>query len=144
MDGLGAEGALIAMRAIHFAATTITAGTLLFRTVIAAPVLRTEAGVGDAFQTQTQCVLWASLLVTAISGAIWLLVQAASRRFRTARRGKAIRLRSGGRLGATSASRKCSPTLTGRCSCRSSHRAGAFCSMTSPSTKAVILSTLRA
>jgi len=78
MDGLGAEGALIAMRAIHFAATTITAGTLLFRTVIAAPVLRTEACVGDAFQAQTQRLLWASLLVTAISGAIWLLVQAAS------------------------------------------------------------------
>jgi putative copper resistance protein D len=78
MDGLGAEGALIATRAVHFAATTITAGTLVFRTIIAAPVLRTEAGVGDAFQTQTQRVLWASLLVTAISGAIWLLVQAAS------------------------------------------------------------------
>jgi len=78
MDGLGAEGALIATRAVHFAATTITAGTLVFRTVIAAPVLRTEAGVGNAFQTQTQRVLWASLLVTAISGAIWLLVQAAS------------------------------------------------------------------
>jgi putative copper resistance protein D len=78
MDGLGAEGALIATRAIHFAATTITAGTLVFRTVIAAPVLRTEGGVADAFQAQTQRVLWASLLVTAISGAVWLLVQAAS------------------------------------------------------------------
>jgi copper resistance protein D len=78
MDGLGAEGALIATRAIHFAATTITAGTLVFRTVIAAPVLRTEGGVADAFRAQTQRVLWASLLVTAISGAVWLLVQAAS------------------------------------------------------------------
>jgi copper resistance protein D len=78
MDGLGAEGALIATRAIHFAATTITAGTLVFRTVIAAPVLRTEGGVADVFRAQTQRVLWASLLVTAISGAVWLLVQAAS------------------------------------------------------------------
>jgi copper resistance protein D len=78
MDGPGAEGALIATRAIHFAATTITAGTLVFRTVIAAPVLRTEAGVADVFRAQTQRVLWASLLVAAISGAVWLLMQAAS------------------------------------------------------------------
>ena len=78
MDGLGAEGALIATRAIHFAATTIAAGTLVFRTVIAAPVLRTEGGVADAFQAQTQGLLWASLLVTAISGAVWLLMQTAS------------------------------------------------------------------
>ena len=78
MYGLGGEGALIAMRAIHFAATTIAAGTLVFRTVIAAPVLRTEGGVADVFRAQTQRLLWASLLVTAISGAVWLLMQAAS------------------------------------------------------------------
>src|SRR5437899_583482 len=63
MDGPGVEGALIATRAVHFAATTITAGTLVFRTVIAAPVLRTEGGVADVFRAQTQRVLWASLLV---------------------------------------------------------------------------------
>lgn len=78
MDGFGAEVALIAMRAIHFAATTITAGTLVFRTVIAAPVLHTEGEVAAVFRAQTQRLLWASLLVTAISGAIWLLMQTAS------------------------------------------------------------------
>ena len=78
MYGLGGEGALIATRAIHFAATTITAGTLVFRTVIAAPVLRTDGDVADIFRTHTQRLLRASLLVTAISGMIWLLMQATS------------------------------------------------------------------
>lgn len=78
MDGFGADGALTATRAVHFAATTITAGTLVFCTVIAAPVLRTDRDVADAFRTQTQRLLWTSLLVAAISGAIWLLLQAAS------------------------------------------------------------------
>src|SRR5262245_43453205 len=78
MDWLGAEAALIATRAIHFAATAIAAGTLLFRTVIAGPVLRTEAAVAEAFRTQSLRLVWISLLVAAISGAIWLLLQAAS------------------------------------------------------------------
>ena len=78
MEGFGAEGALIATRAIHFAATTITAGMLVFRTVIAAPALRAEADVAAVFRTQTQRWLWAGLLVTTISGAVWLLMQAAS------------------------------------------------------------------
>ena len=78
MDGFWTEAVLITMRAIHFAATTIAAGTLVFRTVIAAPVLRTEGDVAAVFRTQTQRLLWVSLLVTVISGAIWLLMQAAS------------------------------------------------------------------
>jgi copper resistance protein D len=78
MDGFEPEGALIVTRAIHFAATTITAGTLVFRTIIAAPVLHMEGDVAAVFRTKTQRVLWAGLLVTAISGAVWLLMQAAS------------------------------------------------------------------
>jgi len=69
---------LIATRAIHFAATSIAAGTLVFRTVVAGPVLPSEGAVADAFRAQTRCVVWIGLLVAAISGAIWLLLQAAS------------------------------------------------------------------
>lgn len=78
MDWLGAEGALIVTRAIHFMATSITAGTLVFRAVVAGPVLPAEAAVTDAFLAQTRCVVWIGLLIAAISGAIWLLLQAAS------------------------------------------------------------------
>lgn len=78
MDWHVAEGPLIATRAMHFAATSIVAGTLLFRTVVAGPVLRSEALVADVFRTQMRRVVWIGLLAAAISGAIWLLLQAAS------------------------------------------------------------------
>src|SRR5262249_35826361 len=45
---------------------------------IAGPVLRTEAAVAEAFRTQSLRLVWISLLVATISGAIWLLLQAAS------------------------------------------------------------------
>src|SRR5689334_10446031 len=77
MDWLGAEAHLIATRAIHFAATLIVAGTLVFRSFVAWPILRSEELVADVFRTQTRRVVWIGLLVAAISGAIWLLLQAA-------------------------------------------------------------------
>ena len=45
MDWFGTEanGPLVATRAVHFAATAIMAGTLVFRIVVAAPVLRRRA-----------------------------------------------------------------------------------------------------
>ena len=52
MDWLG-EGAgapLIATRAIHFAATTIVAGTLVFRIAVARPVFRSEEAVAKAYR----------------------------------------------------------------------------------------------
>ena len=51
---------------------------------------------------------------------------------------------SGARFDAISASRRCSRTRTGRCSCLSRLRAGACCSMTFQALKAVILSALQA
>jgi putative copper resistance protein D len=63
---------------VHFAATAITAGSILFRTVIAAPVLHADATVAGAFRTRAQWVSWFGLAVAVISGAIWLLLQSAS------------------------------------------------------------------
>jgi putative copper resistance protein D len=78
MDWLGAWDALIGTRAVHFAATAIVAGTLVFRKVVAGPTLRTEAAVAEAFRARTQPVIWISLAAAAISGAFWLFLQAAS------------------------------------------------------------------
>lgn len=78
MDWLGVDGSVMATRAIHFAAISVVTGTLVFRTVVAGPVLGSDALVADVFRTQTRRVIWIGLLVAAISGAIWLLLQAAS------------------------------------------------------------------
>lgn len=69
---------MVATRAVQFAATAITVGSIIFRTVIAEPVLRCDPTGAASFRTQTLRVSWFGLVVTVISGAIWLLLQAAS------------------------------------------------------------------
>lgn len=78
MDWSAVGAPLVAMRAVHFAATAITAGTMFFRTMIAEPVLHPEANLAAVFRTQAQRVSYVSLAIAAISGAIWLLLQSAS------------------------------------------------------------------
>ncbi len=78
MDWSAAGTPLVATRAVHFAATAIVAGDVVFRTVIAAPVVHPEVP-GAALQlTRTLRVAWFSLGVAVISGGIWLMLQAAS------------------------------------------------------------------
>lgn len=78
MDWSGAGVPLVATRAVHFAATAIMAGNILFRTVIAEPALRSETKVAAAFRIQEQWISCFSLAVAVISGAIWLLLQSAA------------------------------------------------------------------
>ena len=79
MDWLGtANDPLIVIRAIHFAATTITAGTLIFRAVVAEPALRSAEAAASVIQTQILRVAWIGLAITAVSGAIWVLLEAAA------------------------------------------------------------------
>ncbi len=78
MDWFGADGALVATRAVHFAATSITCGTLVFRMVVAEPVLRAEQPVAEAFRVLTRRAAWIGILVAMLSGAIGLVLQAAS------------------------------------------------------------------
>ena len=75
--GAGVNVPLIAVRAIHFGATALTAGTVVFRTVVAKPALDAEPAA-KLVRTQTLRVAWIGLAVTALSGVIWLLLQAVS------------------------------------------------------------------
>lgn len=72
--GAADNGAMIATRAIHFAATAIVTGTLVFRTVVANPALRSEETIQKPFQAQTQRVVWVSLAIAVISGLTWVLL----------------------------------------------------------------------
>ncbi|MET4204894.1 copper homeostasis membrane protein CopD [Bradyrhizobium sp. LA6.12] len=78
MDWSLAEAPLVATRAVHFAATAVTVGSFIFRTVIARPVLRSEAATAAPFRIQTRRAMWVGLAVAMISGVIWLLLQAVS------------------------------------------------------------------
>src|ERR1700730_16602240 len=80
MDGFGVviDGPLIVIRAIHFAATAVVAGSLVFRTVVAEPVLHREQAVAKPLRTQTVRVAWIALAIAMASGVSWLLVQASA------------------------------------------------------------------
>ena len=75
--GAGVNVPLIAVRAIHFGATALTAGTVVFRTVVAKPALDAEPAA-KLVRTQTLRVAWIGLAVTALSGVVWLLLQTVS------------------------------------------------------------------
>jgi len=78
MDWLASGGLLIAVRGIHFAATAVVTGTLVFQTVVAKPALPAEQAVGKKWQAQSQRLAWIALVIMLLSGVIWLLLQAVS------------------------------------------------------------------
>lgn len=78
MDWSAAGGPLIAVRAIHFAATAVITGTLVFRAVVAKSAPVSEPAVARRLQTQSLRVAWIALAITLLSGVIWLLLQAVS------------------------------------------------------------------
>ncbi|GLR84987.1 copper homeostasis membrane protein CopD [Bradyrhizobium iriomotense] len=78
MDWSAAEAPLVATRAVHFAATAIMVGDVMFRTVVAAPVARSKRAAAVSFEAPTLWVSWLGLGMSVVSGAIWLLLQAAS------------------------------------------------------------------
>lgn len=78
MDWSAAGMPMVATRAVNFAATAIAVGSIIFRTVVAAPVLQAEPSTASVFRNRTQWVSWLGLAIAVISGAIWLLLQVAS------------------------------------------------------------------
>jgi copper resistance protein D len=80
MDWFGApvDGPLVAIRAVHFFATAVTAGSLIFRAVVAEPALRSIDGDSAVVRSQILLTAWTGLVISAVSGAVWLQLQAAS------------------------------------------------------------------
>jgi len=68
------------LRAIHFAATIIAAGAVMFDVIVAAPAFAAAAGMLDPdlrrWRRRWSWLVWASLAVAAVSGAIWLVLLA--------------------------------------------------------------------
>jgi copper resistance protein D len=74
----GVDGPLVVIRATHFAATAITAGTLIFRAAVAEPALRSEPTTATVLRRQSSRIAWLGLAIASASGVIWVLVQAAA------------------------------------------------------------------
>ena len=88
--GAGVNGPLIVARAIHFAATAITAGSLVFGAVVARPALGSGEAEARLLRRQTLVVAWIGLAIAAASGVIWFLLQAAAMSGTPARRSHGI------------------------------------------------------
>lgn len=80
MDAAGGDlhGALVVVRAIHFVATAVATGTLLFRAAVAEPALRSAPELDGFVRQLLRRIAWIALVVTAVSGVVWLLLQAIS------------------------------------------------------------------
>lgn len=76
MSWFGAEidGPLIAARTVHFAASAITAGALIFRSFVAEPALGVEPGARALVDRQLRATAWIGIAFTVVSGLGWVLV----------------------------------------------------------------------
>jgi copper resistance protein D len=80
MDWLGAgiDAPLVVIRAMHFAATAMTAGALIFRAVVAEPALRSTPVAAMVVRSQILLIAWIGLAIAAASGVVWFQLQAAA------------------------------------------------------------------
>jgi copper resistance protein D len=67
---------LVVVRAVHFAASAMIAGVLLFRIAVAVPALRSAPSTAQLVETKTLRVACISLGISAASGVAWILLQA--------------------------------------------------------------------
>lgn len=80
MDWLGAgiAGPLVVVRGIHFAATAVLTGTLIFRALVVGPAVASATPAVILVRAQILRLAWIALAISAASGMVWLLLEAAS------------------------------------------------------------------
>jgi len=76
--GAGVDGPLVVVRGVHFAATAVMTGTLIFREAVVEAASCSTRPAAITVRTQTLRVVWIFLTIAAASGMIWLLLVAAS------------------------------------------------------------------
>jgi putative copper resistance protein D len=73
---------LVYVRAVHFAATIVAAGTVLFMVLVAEPAFRGAAGNSVALYAKLRrrwlAIVWAGLIIAVISAVAWLALLAAN------------------------------------------------------------------
>jgi len=80
MDWFGApiDGPLVAIRAVHFFATAVTTGSLIFRAMVAEPALRSTSSDATVVRSHIRLTASIGLIIATMSGGLWLQLQAAS------------------------------------------------------------------
>ncbi len=68
------DGPMIVARTLHFAATTTTAGALIFRGFVAEPALRAAPPAGALVQKPIRAVAWIGLATAVVSGLAWVML----------------------------------------------------------------------
>jgi copper resistance protein D len=75
--GVEIDVPMVAVRAVHFAATATAAGALVFRAVVD-PVLHAADRVKPLIDARIRWLIWISVTITFVSGVVWLLLQTSS------------------------------------------------------------------
>lgn len=80
MDGLGAgiDGPLVVIRALHFAASAMTSGILVFRALVIDAVSGPSTPARTIVGAQTFRLAWFCLALSLVTGVIWLLLESTS------------------------------------------------------------------
>jgi putative copper resistance protein D len=68
------DGPLVVTRTVHFAASAIVAGALIFRGFIAEPALRTAPPAGALVRKRIRAMVWIGLAVALATGLVWVLL----------------------------------------------------------------------
>jgi len=76
--GTGIDGPLVVIRATHFAVISMTVGCLSFRAVAADPAFSASTPAASSFRARTLRLACFGLAISAVTGVIWLLLEAAS------------------------------------------------------------------
>jgi copper resistance protein D len=71
----GLSDGLIAVRAVHFAATAITVGALMFRAIVAEPASAAAPEMAIVLASQVRPVTWISFVIAVATGLGWLLLE---------------------------------------------------------------------
>jgi len=76
MNWFGAEidGPMIATRTVHFTASAITAGALIFRTFVAEPALRVEPHAKALVDRQIRFAAWIGVAFAILAGLTWVML----------------------------------------------------------------------
>ena len=69
--GAEIDGPMIVTRTVHFAASAITAGALIFRDFVAEPALRAVPAAAALIDKQFRAIAWIGLAVAVVSGLAW-------------------------------------------------------------------------
>jgi copper resistance protein D len=76
MSWFGAEidGPMIVTRTVHFTASAITAGALIFRNFVAEPALRVEPQANALVDRKLRATAWIGIAFAVVSGLTWVLL----------------------------------------------------------------------